>query len=42
MPLIEGGSHTPDNVQASHFGCNASKSDRTDVVLFPVPRAAVI
>ena len=41
VPLMAGGNHTLANVQASHFGCNASKSDRTDVVLLPVPRAAV-
>ena len=41
VPLSRGGSHSWDNVQASHSGCNASKQDRTDVVLLPVPGCMV-
>ena len=40
IPLARGGVHSRDNVWASHFGCNAAKSDRLDVVILPVPRAA--
>lgn len=28
IPLSRGGTHTTDNVQLAHFGCNAHKSDR--------------
>lgn len=38
IPLNAGGEHGFANTQAAHFGCNASKQDRTDVVLLPVPR----
>lgn len=41
-PLSRGGSHTLDNVQASHFGCNARKSAREDVLMLPVPKREVV
>lgn len=28
IPLSEGGKHEPLNVQAAHYGCNASKGNR--------------
>jgi 5-methylcytosine-specific restriction endonuclease McrA len=37
VPLNKGGDHSRANVQASHFGCNARKSDRDDVILLPPP-----
>ena len=30
IPLSKGGTHTWDNVQLAHMGCNAGKCDRTD------------
>lgn len=32
IPVSKGGTHTWDNVQLAHVGCNAKKSDTTDVV----------
>lgn len=40
IPINAGGAHALDNVWAAHFGCNARKSDRTDVVLLAVPGVA--
>jgi 5-methylcytosine-specific restriction endonuclease McrA len=37
VPLNKGGTHSWDNVQASHFACNARKQDRTDVLLLAPP-----
>ena len=28
LPISHGGQHTPENTQAAHFACNASKRDR--------------
>jgi len=40
VPLVHGGSHTWDNVQAAHSGCNARKRDRLDVLILAVPEVA--
>lgn len=38
IPLNHGGEHSRSNVQAAHSGCNASKQDRLNIVLLPVPQ----
>jgi 5-methylcytosine-specific restriction endonuclease McrA len=30
IPIIEGGSHTRENVQTAHFGCNSLKDNHRD------------
>jgi hypothetical protein len=40
IPLSRGGSHSLNNVQAAHSGCNARKRDRLDVVLLAIPEMA--
>lgn len=42
VPLLHGGTHSLANVQASHFGCNAAKGARMNVILLPVPRARAL
>lgn len=37
LPLNQGGKHQRSNVWAAHSGCNASKQDRLDIVILPVP-----
>jgi 5-methylcytosine-specific restriction endonuclease McrA len=37
VPLNKGGTHSFDNVWAAHSGCNASKGDRTDIVMMGAP-----
>lgn len=32
VPLNKGGTHTYDNVQLAHFGCNSRKSDKVDFI----------
>lgn len=38
VPLSKGGRHSLDNVWAAHAGCNATKQDRTDVIILGPPR----
>ena len=37
VPLNAGGKHERANVWTVHFGCNAAKSDRTDILCLGVP-----